>query len=66
MEQISADFVREHKLQRFGQPEEVAAVASFLRLSDSSFVTGLAMAVDGGYTAGRDQGVTKLLGLGGP
>jgi NAD(P)-dependent dehydrogenase (short-subunit alcohol dehydrogenase family) len=66
MEQISADFVREHKLHRFGQPEEVAAVASFLLSTDASFVTGHAMAVDGGYTAGRDHGVTKLLGLEGP
>jgi NAD(P)-dependent dehydrogenase (short-subunit alcohol dehydrogenase family) len=66
MEEISADFVREHKLHRFGQAEEVAAVASFLLSSDASFVTGLAMAVDGGYTAGRDHGVTKLLGLDGP
>ena len=66
MEEISSAFVREHKLHRFGQPEEVAAVASFLLSSDASFVTGLAMAVDGGYTAGRDHGVTKLLGLEGP
>jgi NAD(P)-dependent dehydrogenase (short-subunit alcohol dehydrogenase family) len=66
MEEVSAEFVREHKLHRFGQPEEVAAVASFLLSRDSSFVTGLAMAVDGGYTAGRDHGVTKLLGLEGP
>jgi hypothetical protein len=33
---------------------------------DASFVTGQAMAVDGGYTAGRDHGVTELLGLSGP
>jgi len=66
MEQISADFVREHKLHRFGQPEEVAAVASFLLSTDASFVTGHAMVVDGGYVAGRDHGVTTLMGLEGP
>jgi len=26
-------------------------------------VTGLAMAVDGGYTAGRDHGITRMLGF---
>jgi hypothetical protein len=31
--------------------------------SDASFLTGQAVAVDGGYTAGRDHGVTELLGL---
>ena len=30
---------------------------------DASFVTGQAIAVDGGYTAGRDHGVVALLGL---
>ncbi len=32
-------------------------------VADASFVTGQAIAVDGGYTAGRDHGVTELMGL---
>ena len=43
----------EHLMQRFGRPEEVAAAILFLASDESSFVTGHALVVDGGYTAGR-------------
>jgi meso-butanediol dehydrogenase/(S,S)-butanediol dehydrogenase/diacetyl reductase len=43
----------QHVLGRTGKPEEVAAAAPFLASDDASFVTGHALAVDGGYLAGR-------------
>lgn len=46
-------FRDQHLLGRVGKPEEVAAAALFLASDDASFVTGHALAVDGGYLAGR-------------
>ncbi len=58
--------VREHALRRLGRAEEIAATAAYLVSGDASFVSGQAIAVDGGYTAGRDHGMTELMGLAGP
>jgi NAD(P)-dependent dehydrogenase (short-subunit alcohol dehydrogenase family) len=38
-------------LQRFGHPEEIAAMALFLASDDASYVNGQAIAVDGGLSA---------------
>lgn len=63
MAAVAEGYLLEHALRRYGQPEEIAAAARFLLSSDASFVTGHALVVDGGYTAGRDHGITRMLGL---
>jgi NAD(P)-dependent dehydrogenase (short-subunit alcohol dehydrogenase family) len=40
-----------HPLGRIGQPEEVAYPVLFLASDEASFVTGVSLIVDGGYTA---------------
>lgn len=56
LEAIREEFIAMHHLGRAGQPEEVAAAALFLASDDASFVSGHALVVDGGFTAGRRLG----------
>ena len=40
-----------HPLGRFGHPEDIAGCAVYLASDESSWVTGAAFPIDGGYTA---------------
>jgi NAD(P)-dependent dehydrogenase (short-subunit alcohol dehydrogenase family) len=63
MADVTIDIVREHKLRRLGRASEIASAAAFLLSTDASFVSGVALPVDGGYTAGRDHHITERMGL---
>lgn len=43
--------LRRYPLGRFGKPEEIAAAILYLASDEAAFVTGVALPVDGGYTA---------------
>jgi NAD(P)-dependent dehydrogenase (short-subunit alcohol dehydrogenase family) len=40
-----------HPLGRVAQPDEIASFVAYLLSDESSFITGAALAIDGGYTA---------------
>jgi NAD(P)-dependent dehydrogenase (short-subunit alcohol dehydrogenase family) len=51
-DQRAHDFMlSKHPLGRFGKPDEIAAVVLFLCSPGAAFTTGIAMPIDGGWTA---------------
>jgi 2-keto-3-deoxy-L-fuconate dehydrogenase len=49
-ETARAAFIARQPMGRIGRPEEIAALAVFLASDESSFITGQAIAIDGGWT----------------
>ena len=45
---LQRQMIEKHPIGRIGQPEEVASTIAFLASEDASFMTGLAIPVDGG------------------
>jgi NAD(P)-dependent dehydrogenase (short-subunit alcohol dehydrogenase family) len=41
----------QHPMGRLARPEEIARAALFLASDEASFITGVCLPVDGGYTA---------------
>ena len=49
--EMETEGIARYPMGRFGKPEEVAEAVVWLCSDAASFVTGIAMPVDGGYTA---------------
>lgn len=63
LDKIRAKIEAAHQLGRFGQPIEIANAVLFLASDEASFVSGHALVVDGGLTAGHRFGITEMMGL---
>ncbi len=53
--ELEARLGQGHPMGRIGRPEEVAAAILFLASEEASFITGVALSVDGGLWAGSPQ-----------
>ena len=51
-EQLWQEMGAMHPIGRVGQPDEVAKAVTFLACDEASFITGVALPVDGGLEAG--------------
>jgi NAD(P)-dependent dehydrogenase (short-subunit alcohol dehydrogenase family) len=55
-EDVWARMARVHPVGRVGEPEEVGRAVAFLASDEASFITGVALPVDGGFQAGPPAG----------
>jgi 2-keto-3-deoxy-L-fuconate dehydrogenase len=49
-EKALKEFISRQPMGRVAQPEEIAALAAYLASDESSYMTGQAIAIDGGAT----------------
>jgi NAD(P)-dependent dehydrogenase (short-subunit alcohol dehydrogenase family) len=49
-DQALRDFIARQPMGRVGQPQEIAALAAYLAADESAYMTGQAIAIDGGMT----------------
>ena len=54
-EAIMEEYARLVPMGRVGKPEEMAAAIAFLASADASYITGVALSIDGGVTAQTGQ-----------
>jgi NAD(P)-dependent dehydrogenase (short-subunit alcohol dehydrogenase family) len=57
LKKLRDDFMERHLVKRAGTPDEIANAILFLASDEASFVTGAALVVDGGWTAGHRIGM---------
>ena len=50
-EELMQEWSKDYPIGRFGVPEDIASACLYLASDESSFVTGVALPVDGGFTA---------------
>lgn len=50
-EEAGKQFVQANPMKRFGKPEEVAGLVTFLMSEDAGFINGTVVPVDGGQHA---------------
>lgn len=50
-QEVIDNLVSLHPIGRLGEPVEVARTVLFLASDDASFITGITLPIDGGYTA---------------
>ena len=50
-EKLMLEWSKDYPIGRFGVPEDIASACLYLASDESSFVTGVALPVDGGFTA---------------
>lgn len=50
-EDVKVQLAAAHPFRGLGEPEDIAKAAVFLASDDASWITGVPLAIDGGFTA---------------